>query len=243
MPSLLTVAGGRIELETNRCYVLGRGAESDIVVADPASSRRHASITVGSGQTVWVEDLESRNGTFVNDDAVEGRTLLPDGSRLRIGSTLYLFTQLDTAEGDDLAEANTATAPVFNLEATCGARMFSFSGPDRGNVANFAGQLSSFGVIEILQLLIMTHRSGTLHLETERGQARVEVRNGDVLAATFEELEGFQALLMMTRQENGIFWLADNNDEVQQTIRERSSTLIVELCRSLDELRNTETVG
>ena len=242
MPSLLTVTGGRIDLDANHSYVLGRGTDCDIIVSDPAASRRHATLTIaGSGDAAFVQDMKSRNGTFLNDEKVKRRTRMPDGSRLRIGSTLYLFTLLD-ANGHELSEANTETAPAFNLEATCGVRMLGFGG-ERGEVANFAGQLSSFGIIEILQMLVTTHRSGTLHIETERGQARVEIRGGDVHAATFEELEGFPALLMMARQGNGIFWMARNDDEVRRTIRERPGVLIVELCRSLDELRQTETVS
>ncbi len=66
MPSLLTVAGDRIELERNRSYILGRSAKCDVVVQDIASSREHARLTLGGvAGVVLIEDLKSRNGTFV----------------------------------------------------------------------------------------------------------------------------------------------------------------------------------
>lgn len=63
--------------------ILGRSPENPLVVAFPHVSRTHARITV-SGEMVLVEDLESKNRTFVN-----GRALLPHSPRaVHLGDTL-----------------------------------------------------------------------------------------------------------------------------------------------------------
>ena len=75
-------AGDNIDLDGAR-MVLGRHPECDIVLDAAAVSRQHAQILV-EGENYFVEDLHSRNGTFVNGRLVEGRRLLVDGDRLKI---------------------------------------------------------------------------------------------------------------------------------------------------------------
>ncbi len=67
--------------------VIGRGAEADVVVDDAGVSRRHAEVHT-DGDRVWVKDLGSTNGTFVDGERV-GATGSPlaDGSRITLGRT------------------------------------------------------------------------------------------------------------------------------------------------------------
>ena len=69
--------------------VIGRLAESDVVVSDPAASRRHAEIRRQDGQYV-ISDLGSTNGTRVNEAAIGERTL-EEGDRISIGRTVLEF--------------------------------------------------------------------------------------------------------------------------------------------------------
>lgn len=79
--------------------ILGRGPGT-IQVEDKAASRRHAEI-FRVGELCFIRDLESKNGTYLNDAKVQ-EEILKSGDRIRIGSTVYLFADED-AEG--LAEA------------------------------------------------------------------------------------------------------------------------------------------
>ncbi len=63
--------------------VLGRHPECDIVLDSASVSRQHAQI-VRERDQYFVEDLHSRNGTFVNGRLIQGRQLLADGDRLKI---------------------------------------------------------------------------------------------------------------------------------------------------------------
>jgi DNA-binding winged helix-turn-helix (wHTH) protein len=70
--------------------VLGREGPGVILVNSSAVSRRHARIAIDARGAV-VEDLGSKNGTYVNDRRVEGPTPVVEGDQVRIGSLLFTF--------------------------------------------------------------------------------------------------------------------------------------------------------
>ncbi|HJR60863.1 MAG TPA: SpoIIE family protein phosphatase [Vicinamibacterales bacterium] len=65
----------------------GRGADSDIVIADHSMSRHHARIAAEEGHWI-VEDLGARNGTFVNGERIDGRQPIVPGDVVKMGGTL-----------------------------------------------------------------------------------------------------------------------------------------------------------
>jgi hypothetical protein len=72
---------------------LGRGGQNDLVLADDDfASARHARIEV-RGDGVWVQDLESTNGTYVNGTRVAGAQRLDAGDVLRVGATDLLVEE------------------------------------------------------------------------------------------------------------------------------------------------------
>lgn len=73
----LPSAGGAVRL--------GRHKSSDIVLPDASVSRVHAKFTVSQGK-LFVEDLGSRAGTFVNDVRTAGTVPVKPGDRVRIGA-------------------------------------------------------------------------------------------------------------------------------------------------------------
>lgn len=237
MPSLLTTRGERFTLEPNQSYTLGRGQDCDLVVADIASSREHATLTIGRlPEIMSIEDLGSRNGTYVNEMRIGQPTPLHVGSRIRIGATLYLVGPTEEMEDDpNLIDTGTACMERLSLGQHVGDEIVRvLQNQGMGNT-EFAGQLGSFGLLDILQLLVHTSRSGTLHIALEAGHAKIEVRQGKIETATYQELEGFPALLMIARQNAGLYWLVVTSEPVVGTIREPSSQLLLKLCTALDE--------
>ena len=66
---------------------VGRGGQNDLVLTgDEFASARHARIEV-RGDGVWVQDLDSTNGTYVNGTRVAGAQRLDAGDVLRVGET------------------------------------------------------------------------------------------------------------------------------------------------------------
>lgn len=66
---------------------VGRSDANDIVLDDPFVSSTHVRLVPPS----TVVDLDSTNGTFINDAQLHGRAQLHDGDRLRIGATVFSF--------------------------------------------------------------------------------------------------------------------------------------------------------
>jgi transcriptional regulator with GAF, ATPase, and Fis domain len=83
-----TDAGGHHACAFRERAVIGSAPASDIAVTDPTVSRVHAELYL-KDQTVWVRDLGSRNGTFVQSVEVR-EARVPDGARLRVGATELL---------------------------------------------------------------------------------------------------------------------------------------------------------
>ncbi|MDP6581454.1 MAG: FHA domain-containing protein [Vicinamibacterales bacterium] len=66
-----------------RVRTLGRGPRADFVLDAALVSRAHCRLAVANGELI-VENLDSTNGTFVNDRPVE-RSRMKVGDRLRAG--------------------------------------------------------------------------------------------------------------------------------------------------------------
>lgn len=73
-----------------RPLLLGRGEDCDITLYDHSVSRRHAKIEPTPGG-YYVSDLQSTNGTFVNDKQIDTACLLQDGDYLRVGNCIYRY--------------------------------------------------------------------------------------------------------------------------------------------------------
>jgi DNA-binding winged helix-turn-helix (wHTH) protein len=85
----LTGAGVELVLRQGE-NLIGRAPEAHIRIESPKVSRRHARIVV-EGDTAVVEDLGSKNGTFVGDVKVEGPMPLGNGDQLRLGQLAALL--------------------------------------------------------------------------------------------------------------------------------------------------------
>lgn len=69
--------------------VLGRSSKCDIQIDQESVSRAHSKI-MNQGKTIRIRDLGSTNGTYVNDEQIEERTLT-DGDLIKIGRTIFKF--------------------------------------------------------------------------------------------------------------------------------------------------------
>ena len=104
MASLLVVSGtnsGDFYLLGRNAVVLGRGDRCPIQIVDAAVSRRHLRLRpAGEPEAYLAEDLESANGTWVNDRRIGEPTALADGDIVRIGDTEFMFSAIDFADAE-----------------------------------------------------------------------------------------------------------------------------------------------
>ncbi|MBW2700168.1 MAG: sigma 54-interacting transcriptional regulator [Deltaproteobacteria bacterium] len=73
-----------VSLAEGESLVIGRGAPADIILRDGSLSRQHARLELKQGQ-VWVEDLDSTNGSCIDGDPIERAPLQPD-AELTLGT-------------------------------------------------------------------------------------------------------------------------------------------------------------
>lgn len=100
---LIVISGphvGRMYRIDDEQVVLGRSPDTDLQLNDVGVSRNHARLE-RSDEFVFVEDLQSANGTFVNGRRVGGAYQLQDGDKITLGTTTILkFTYHDELDED-----------------------------------------------------------------------------------------------------------------------------------------------
>lgn len=86
------------QLAVDRAVLIGRGEDVDLVLDDGEVSRHHARVTPSPDGSATVEDLDSSNGTFINENELIGPAHLEPGDQLLIGvSVIQLRTREDIA--------------------------------------------------------------------------------------------------------------------------------------------------
>lgn len=114
----------RFAIEGDRA-VIGRSSDCDVPLDVAAVSRRHAAI-LREQDRFFIEDLQSRNGTFLNDQRVLERAPLADGDQLLIcGQTFRFHGDHSSGRGllggvdlSDLMEDDTTKANRASVMAT-----------------------------------------------------------------------------------------------------------------------------
>jgi two-component system cell cycle response regulator len=81
--------GKRVPL-MNAQYIVGRDSEAGFVVSRSSVSRQHARLYRDDNGAWWVEDLNSTNGTFVNENRCKHQQLT-DADQVRFGDAIYKF--------------------------------------------------------------------------------------------------------------------------------------------------------
>jgi pSer/pThr/pTyr-binding forkhead associated (FHA) protein len=71
---------------------LGRAATADVLIEDPFASSAHARI-FPSGDAMYIEDLDSTNGTFLNERQLERPERLQPSDSIRVGDTEYRYQE------------------------------------------------------------------------------------------------------------------------------------------------------
>lgn len=149
--------GERVRLERT-ATTLGRSSQNEVVIADLHISRRHTQIQ-REVDGYWIEDLQTPNGTWVNDKRLTKRTRLWDGDIVRVGSTEYTFK----ADGEIL-DTQPATMPETGDSAN--ARRTGTVGKFLRGLKEFSGEMDELPVDVPFE--DEKRRSDEIHSETGR---------------------------------------------------------------------------
>jgi diguanylate cyclase (GGDEF)-like protein len=112
---LLQAPGGEIGRRTTldgEHYVLGREDDADILLDRDTASRQHAELTRNVRGQWLLRDLESTNGTFVNERRIS-EVMLEDGDQLRFGDVIYKYlsgTNVESKYHEEIYQMSTLDA-------------------------------------------------------------------------------------------------------------------------------------
>jgi serine phosphatase RsbU (regulator of sigma subunit) len=102
-------------------WIIGRSPDCQIHIPNNAVSRQHAKIT-RTQTSYYIEDLGSRNGTLVNNQAIAQKTLLKDQDKIKVCDWMSTFHNESTPSGieiddDDQDSPSTVHASVARMPA------------------------------------------------------------------------------------------------------------------------------
>jgi signal transduction histidine kinase/pSer/pThr/pTyr-binding forkhead associated (FHA) protein len=120
MPALVVVSGPNLGTRyalTGSILRIGRDSRCEIHLDDSETSRKHAEVE-RVGDSYVITDLKSSNGTVVNGQSIETRTLL-DGDRVQIGKQVFVFRLRETIPSStdkDYLQRSVSIVPDDDLE-------------------------------------------------------------------------------------------------------------------------------
>ena len=132
----LTEALGDLTLSVSDSLSVGRGSDNDVVLGSKQVSHNHAVLSVLNGE-LYVKDLESSNGTFINEQRIEGNK----SQRLNANDTLG-FASFDfqvnapvaaTLDNEQAAPA-VSDEPVLSTNAVTSAETISTASDSESGV-------------------------------------------------------------------------------------------------------------
>jgi HD-GYP domain-containing protein (c-di-GMP phosphodiesterase class II) len=186
--------GRAIAVSTGQAITFGRLKACDVQIDDESVSRRHCRLLANEEACV-VADMESANGTYVNDRRVSTSTLGP-GDKLRIGSTVLEFVSASAAEP---AVAGPLTTTSFRLtkEPRGQTLVRKAVDPTRLDFLHVLHRKEDGPLIESAQRYL-----STLHKVSESlsRATSVETLFDSILAAILEVTRGDRAAILMRDQ-------------------------------------------
>ena len=215
--------GGEFPVQPGKEIIVGRSSDLDMVLVEDMVSRKHARINL-QNDGIWIEDLGSTNGTFVNGEKIK-RARLKEGDRILIGTSI-----LKVIAGDGSPESTTDAKR--DLENVAQQRRTS-------QARTMSGAIEEIPLPDLLQLLSTSKKNGILVIRTEDDVGKIYMRKGNIYHACINDLDevpAMKSLFRMLTWQSGLFDLEPPDDrsfpnEIDVTVPE----VLMEGMRQLDE--------
>ena len=162
--------GGEFPIVQDKQILIGRSSDLDMVLVEDMVSRKHARIAT-QGEQIWIEDLGSTNGTFVNGEKIK-RARLKEGDRVLIGTSI-----LKLIAGDAPREGMDAKRELENVAQ---ARRTS-------QQRTMSGSIDEVPLPDLLQLFGTSKKSGVLVIRTEDDVGRIYLKKGNIAFAIIND--------------------------------------------------------
>jgi hypothetical protein len=216
--------GGEFPLPDSGEIVIGRSSELDMVLVEDMVSRRHAKITVESGD-IFLEDLGSTNGSFVNGEKIT-RTKLAEGDRILIGTSIIKVVASDGSASVEDAQEQMSAAVKSARPSAVGSTM--------------TGSIAEVALPDLLQLFSASKKTGVLQITTATDVGAIHLKDGMVRFAVVngdESVPPEKAFYRVLVWDKGTFdLLPEANREFPTEIQNSIEGLLMEGMRQLDEI-------
>ncbi|MBZ0120890.1 MAG: DUF4388 domain-containing protein [Sandaracinaceae bacterium] len=216
--------GGEFPLPQSKEIVVGRSSELDMVLVEDMVSRRHAKITV-TGDQIFIQDLGSTNGTFVNGEKIK-RARLQEGDRILIGTSIIKLVASDSAA--DVVDSKS------NLEEMAAGRRTS-------QVRTMTGSIAEIPLPDLMQLFTASKKSGVLVIRTDQDTGKIYFDGGQVVYATVNDnydVAPLKSLFRVLTWPEGTFDMeAPEEREFLERVEMTTEGILMEGMRQLDEIR------
>ena len=101
-------------------------------------------------------------------------------------------------------------------------------------VKGFEGNLADLSLAEVIQLLSLNQRSGTLIVEAE-DKGEIVFNSGQMIFGKYGTLTGEDAIYSVVPQTRGHFWFEPGEKEAERNIQGSTMNVLIEACRLSDE--------
>jgi len=214
--------GGEFPIVPGKEILIGRSSDLDMVLVEDMVSRKHARIQT-QGDQIWIEDLGSTNGTFVNGEKIK-RARLKEGDRVLIGTSILKVIAGDAPR--DGLDAKRELENVAQARRTSQQRTMS-------------GSIDEVPLPDLLQLCATSKKSGVLVIRTDDDVGRIHLKKGNVSYAIINDLDEVQPLKSLYRMltwQKGLFDLDPPEErefpsEMNVTVQE----ILMEGMRQMDD--------
>jgi hypothetical protein len=223
-----------LRLKADRPFTVGRGSDNDIVIPSQMVSRKHGKVYYDS--RVWVyQDLGSSNGTRVNGKRVD-KVVLQSGDVIDLGGFLVTYKEIhdltDVAEGPGAGMEEGKTM-AFDANMLKKVAMQGMDGV--AVLGGLGGSLADIDIADILQLLEMQRKSGTLSLDFEGAYGKIFVLGGNMIHAEYGKIAGETAIYKMLKIHKGSFHFDPREPRVAPTINRPTTSVLLDASREMDE--------
>jgi pSer/pThr/pTyr-binding forkhead associated (FHA) protein len=201
--------GGEFPLPPNHEIVVGRSSELDMVLVEDMVSRRHAKISVADDQ-IFIQDLGSTNGTFVNGEKIK-RARLAEGDRILIGTSIIKLVAAELGASGADARAQ--------LEDVAQGRRTS-------QVRTMSGSIAEIPLPDLMQLFSASKKY------FDGGKVVFAVINDH------HDVPPMKSLFRILNWQQGSFDMdPPEQREFPETIQSSTEGILMEGMRQIDEIR------
>ena len=216
--------GGEFPIVNDKPIIVGRSSDLDMVLVEDMVSRKHARITMQQDQ-IWIEDLGSTNGTFVNGEKIK-RARLKEGDRVLIGTSIL---KVIAGEG----AASSSDSAKRDLENVAAARRTT-------QARTMSGSIEEVPLPDLLQLFATSKKSGVLVIRTESDDVgKIDMRKGLIYYASINDLDDvppMKSIFRMLTWQKGLFDLDPPDErEFPNEMNLSVQEVLMEGLRQLDE--------